>query len=485
MAAATCLLVFFAKDVESTEESKLAKERELPTTISPSLNLMDQALSSDPGKLTELLETTSFGKNLRQTEFLLNYTNFNHGSFGSCPKSVLNYQFSLRLQQEQQPDIWFRNHYRHLVNDTREKVAEYVGLSSSKRQKDDVNGLVLVESASTAVNSILRSFPWSVDGGDILVMFSVAYPMVKFTAQWLADKFQIHVIEVPVSFPITDNQGDDAFLEPMQQTLDQLESQGSLDRLRMVVLEHIVSAPAAKEPIRELAALIKSYQSDCFVLVDGAHVMGQVRTLDLTELGGKGRNIDAYLSNGHKWLYSPKGSAFLWVNPTSGFVTDTFPEPTVISSANPVDAGISLQQRYAYVSTRDYTATLSMAAAIDFRQSVLGGEDVVYAYCRNLALSAKHYLMNLWKVQAMVPDHQEEFMINIQLPSGIDSVEKGKSLMEHLRTQHEIYMIALYDGPSGLFYTRLSAQIYLEMHDFERLGLLVLDFIDNTMAETW
>lgn len=24
---------------------------------------------------------------------------------------------------------------------------------------------------------------------------------------------------------------------------------------------------------------------------------------------------DYYLSNGHKWLYSPKGSAFLWVTP--------------------------------------------------------------------------------------------------------------------------------------------------------------------------
>lgn len=120
-----------------------------------------------------------------------------------------------------------------------------------------------------------------------------------------------------------------------------------------------------------------------------------------------------------------------------------------------------------------------MSAALDFRQSKLGGEDAVYEYCRTLALSAKHYLMGLWKVEAMVPDRMEEFMINIELPAGIDSIDAGKALMEDLETQHGIYMIALYDGPSGRFYTRLSAQVYLELEDFQRLGMLVLDFIED------
>ena len=496
---ATCLLLLFG--VRSMADSSSTKE----DTAESDGHLLDFT-SSRPGTaaaVDDLLATATeknedgnvqtsmpkFGKHLRQSEFLLNYTNFNHGSFGACPKSVLAYQSALRLQQEQQPDVWFRRQYRLLINETRSKVAAYVGLSSSSSslassedENQDADGLVLVESASTAVNSILRSFPFG--AGDILVMFSVAYPMVKFTAQWLADQYQVQVVQVPVSFPITQQEGDDAFLKPMQQTLDQLASQGSLSRLRMVVLDHIVSTPAVKEPIQELAALIKSYQGDCFVLVDGAHVVGQVRSLDLTQLGGEGRNIDAYLSNGHKWLYSPKGSAFLWVNPTSGFVTDTFPEPTVISSTNPVDAGTSLQERYMYISTRDYTAFLSLNAAIDFRQVVLGGEDAVYDYCRNLALSAKHYLMELWEVQAMVPDEMEEFMINIGLPVGIDSIEMGKALMEHLQTQHGIYMLALYDGPSGRFYTRLSAQVYLELQDFQRLGILVLDFVNNHQQPT-
>jgi isopenicillin-N epimerase len=35
--------------------------------------------------------------------------------------------------------------------------------------------------------------------------------------------------------------------------------------------------------------------------------MGQI-DLNITDLG-----VDFYVSNGHKWMYSPKGSAILWV----------------------------------------------------------------------------------------------------------------------------------------------------------------------------
>jgi selenocysteine lyase/cysteine desulfurase len=434
--------------------------------------------------------------------FLLNsYTNFNHGSFGACPQFVLDYQRRLQQEQDKQPDVWFRQRIYQLQNITRPRIAKYVQLmdataddtstassdavDDSSSPEDSSSSLVLVESASTAVNSILRSFPWH--PRDILVHFSVAYPMIHNTAAWLAKRHDLQIVVVPISFPLVEdnNNAGQEFLDAMKHALRLLADENVLDNLKMIVLDHIASAPAVKEPINELAAMIKKVQPRCFVLVDGAHAMGQIMPTPPTPKS-KGvasimglSNIDAYLSNGHKWLYSPKGSAFLWINTTSGFVTDTFPEPTVISSANKVEYGQSIVDRYSYVSTRDYTAGLSMDAALDFRQDLLGGDEAIYQYCRTLALQAKHYLMDLWKIsKPLVPDALEEFMINVPLPTHVvNSTTQAKQLqVDYLLQQHGIYMIVLLEPTSGIYFTRLSAQVYLELWDFQRLGHLVLEF---------
>lgn len=69
---------------------------------------------------------------------------------------------------------------------------------------------------------------------------------------------------------------------------------------------HITSVPAVILPLAELAAACKA--AGAAVVGDGAHVMGEI-ALDVPSLG-----VDVYVSNGHKWMYSPKGSAFLWVS---------------------------------------------------------------------------------------------------------------------------------------------------------------------------
>lgn len=402
--------------------------------------------------------STVFGHKILREEFLLNYTNLNHGSYGACPKRVLNYQSALRLQQEQQPDPWMRSRYLQMQNDTRKRVSQYVNA-------DDPDNLVLVESASTAVNSLLRTMEWQ--SGDIVLYFSVAYGMVKNTALWLSKRSGVEILEVPVLFPILDSR---AFIAPLEETLRQLGDDAKSDQLKVAVLDHIASIPAVTLPVLELATMIKAFSPNTFVMVDGAHAMGQLQQLDLRQLGP----IDAYLSNGHKWLYSPKGSAFLWVNASQ--VSAVFPEPTVISSQNNIGT-MSLVRRYSYTSTRDYTALLSMSAALDFRQQ-LGGDEAIYTYVKNLALLARRYLMKLWDACPFVPESMEEFMINIALPT--KNATLAKEIQHLLLQNHAIYIVVAQEPTSGIIFTRLSSQIYLEMSDFTRLGELVLQYTQNS-----
>jgi hypothetical protein len=57
-------------------------------------------------------------------------------------------------------------------------------------------------------------------------------------------------------------------------------------------------------------ATVRSRERGVPVMLDGAHVLGQQR-VDLRRLEAAG--VDYWISDAHKWLFSPKGSAVLWV----------------------------------------------------------------------------------------------------------------------------------------------------------------------------
>src|SRR4051794_18894244 len=76
-----------------------------------------------------------------------------------------------------------------------------------------------------------------------------------------------------------------------------------------VLLCFICTQPSMIKPVKALTAIAKAHGS--LVLVDGAHAPG-VLDIDVRDIGA-----DYYTGNCHKWLYAPKGSAFLWVAPAA------------------------------------------------------------------------------------------------------------------------------------------------------------------------
>merc|ERR1711997_1026906 len=83
---------------------------------------------------------------------------------------------------------------------------------------------------------------------------------------------------------------------------------------------HITSIPAMIFDIKSIQSLMRN-KYNIITLIDGAHAMGQIN-VNITDI-----NPDIYLSNGHKWLYSPRGSSILYVNKALQSII----YPTVIS----------------------------------------------------------------------------------------------------------------------------------------------------------
>jgi isopenicillin-N epimerase len=169
-------------------------------------------------------------------------------------------------------------------------LAKYINSPS----EDDV---VMVENASGAVNSIMRSMNW--EAGGVILYLSSAYAMVKNTAAWLArSSATANVRNVEVSlgpdFPMA---GDESVLKPLRQAL--MKHAGNI---RLLVISHITSVPAVTMPVAQILALARSHEGTAGaqlfpILVDGAHALGQIDVdLQASRYNANGLRSDSVLS---------------------------------------------------------------------------------------------------------------------------------------------------------------------------------------------
>ncbi|EGD80930.1 hypothetical protein PTSG_01513 [Salpingoeca rosetta] len=338
------------------------------------------------------------------------FLNLNHGSFGATPKSVRAYQEQLTTQMEARPDDWFRGGYQRLLDATRAQLAAYVSANA-----DDV---VFVENASSGVNAVLRSFPLTAN--DTVAFLSCAYPMVTNTAEVLGRAGRARVRKIPVQFPVKS-------AEEVVQLLDNALRQQPNSIPTILSISHIVSTPAVILPIVEMTKVAKAHGVK-HVLIDGAHALGNI-PINITQLAAVG--VDFYVSNGHKWLYTPKGSAFLWTRPS--LQRNTI--PTVVSS----DFGFHDYMRdFLYTGTRDYTPFASVTAGFAFRKNI-GGDAAVREYMTNLARWATDYLVGRWGTEAAAPHSMVSAMATVRLPTTDAALAQG--LTPWLIENHDVQIV--------------------------------------------
>lgn len=91
-------------------------------------------------------------------------------------------------------------------------------------------------------------------------------------------------------------------------------------------------------------------QMGALSIVDGAHAIGNISN-DIEALGA-----DAYVTNLHKWLCTPKGTALLWVAET----LQARVRPLVLSHG----AGLGFVGEHVWPGTADLAAWLAVPAAV-------------------------------------------------------------------------------------------------------------------------
>jgi selenocysteine lyase/cysteine desulfurase len=234
--------------------------------------------------------------------------------------------------------------------------------------------------------------------------------------------------------------------------------------------------------------------------VDGAHATGQI-AVDIGALAAAG--VRGYVGDGHKWLFSGKGSAVLWLHPELQDVVI----PPVISSegkgTGPGECSIKnpwspWMDQFSYVGARDYAAYATMGDAIDFREWVCAAQtksppttsslpttDCVIEQINAQRLWATEYLVKRWGTVALLPAELTPAMAQVRLPlpgPGKNASVYG-SVHPRLLAEEgiEVVMRQGYDAADpAAWWTRLSCQIYLGRQDIMRLGDAVLRIVVGT-----
>jgi len=390
----------------------------------------------------------SLRKPARSSEFWPldpNVTFLNHGSFGSCPRPVLEFQRAIRDRLERQPIQFLVRELEPQLDGARAELARFVGA--------DPDNLVFVPNATTGVNAVLRSLPLA--AGDEILVTDHEYNACRNAVNFAAERAQARVVVAAVPFPLHDS------ADVLERLLERVSP-----RTRLAVIDHITSQTGLVFPIEAMVRAFASRGID--TLVDGAHAPGMV-PLNLESIGAA-----YYTGNCHKWICAPKGSGFLHVRRDR----QSLVRPLVISHGanSPRTDRSRFQIEFAWTGTHDPSAFLSVPEALRVMGAQLpGGWPELMQRNRVLALAARQTLCDRLRIQP--PCHAELIGALASLPMP-DAPEGQQStsplyldpLQDRLLERHgiEVPFIPWPAWPRRLL--RVSAQLYNSLPQYKRLA---------------
>ncbi len=368
---------------------------------------------------------------------------FNHGSFGACPKPILELQAELRRQMEEQPVQFLWRRFEERLEPARARLAEFLGA----RRQD----CVFVTNATTGVNAVLRSLTFR--AGDELLTTNHDYNACHNVMVEAARRTRARLVVARIPFPIV---SADEAVEAIVKAVTR--------RTRLALIDHVTSNTALVLPIQRIIRELAARGVD--TLVDGAHAPGMV-AVNLTQLAPA-----YYTGNLHKWVCAPKGAGFLWAREDKQGTL----QPAVISHGNntPRPGFGAFQDRFDWAGTFDPTAWFCAGAAIDWMGQLLpGGWRELRKRNHELAVKARDVLSQALRVGPSCPEEMLGSMATIPLPERIQGEPKsGKIDPEQLWLYDEfgIEVPFVRLGQPEKRYFRISAQIYNTLEEYRYLA---------------
>jgi len=357
-------------------------------------------------------------------------TYLNHGGYGATPLCVLAEQDRWRARLEAEPTRFMQRDLPPALKQAAATLAGFLGA--------EAEDLAFVQNATDGMNAVLRSL--ELKAGDELLTTTHVYNAVRNAMRHVAERAGARVVEVPLPYPLDD-----------PQAAVRAFAAGLTSRTRLAVFDFVTSPTGLLLPVAAMARA--AHAAGVRVLVDAAHAPGMVEfRLDALE-------ADWVTGNAHKWLFAPKGTAFLWA------ARDAQKElhPTVISHGY----GQGFRAEFDWVGTRDPSGWLAIESALAFYRAQ--GDAAIRAHNHALANEAAALIARTLGSDEGQSPACRGALATVRLPGtrGRDRAA-GLELNDRLWREHriEVPIIAFADW----LWVRVSAQIYNEIGDYARLA---------------
>jgi len=359
----------------------------------------------------------------------------NHGSFGACPRPVLEAQWAWQMEMEKNPVAFLARHSAGHLWNARRVLADYLGTDPAQ--------LVFLANATHGVNTVARSLALGPD--DEVLASNHEYGACDYTWTRECQRTGARYVRAEIALPFRS-----------ASFVDQLWA-AVTPRTRVLFLSHVTSVTALTFPVAEVCRRARA--AGILTVIDGAHVPGHL-PLDLDAL-----DADFYTGNCHKWLCAPKGSAFLHARTEhhallQGLAVSWGYSPET-GGPNAAYTGSSLlERRQQWQGTRDLSPFLAVPAAIRFQAE--HDWAAVRAACHALAGATLRRVGELTGLAPICQDADFGQMVAIPVPA-MDPVALQTALFE----QHRIEVPVTSHG--GRIFVRLSLQGYNSAADTDAL----------------
>lgn len=366
-------------------------------------------------------------------QFLLDpaITYLNFASFGACARPVFEEYQRYQLELEREPVQFVAVNSTRYLKTSRKAIAGYIHC-----HEDDV---VFTPNPSYAINIITKSL--KLNPGDEILSTDLEYGAMDRAWNHYCKQTGARYVRQHIGLPITSR----------EQVLADFWK-GLTPKTRVVFLGQITSATALILPVKEICEMAK--EKGLLTIVDGAHVAGHI-PLNLTEL-----KADIYTGACHKWMMTPKGCSFLYVNKEN----QSWVDPLVVNwgyeSVAPSHS--QFQDYHEMQGTRDISAFLTVSKALEFMEMHQWEQKA--ADCRKLVRENAPRFFALLGTRPLSPLTEEFIGQMISIPI---RTKEPEALQRLLFTDYKIEVPIMRHGEQC--YLRYSIQAFNTQEDIDIL----------------